>query len=124
MRLQQSRSSPSLKAAPEHLGFPIKALNVGVLGRLARLDILHRDPVLVGPGNQRSALLPYYRTEPATERVQAMLQHLRAPALISVLTAVEVANALPRWVRGGEITGNESQRISAAFKEDINEGAF
>jgi predicted nucleic acid-binding protein len=57
-----------------------------------------------------SALLPYYRTEPATERVQAMLQHLREPALISVLTEVEVASALARWVRGGEITERDTKR--------------
>ena len=71
-----------------------------------------------------SALLPYYRTEPATERVQAMLQHLREPALISVLTEVEVASALARWVRGGEITESDAKRISTAFKEDLNEGRF
>ena len=36
-------------------GGPIEALDVRVLRRLSRLDIQHRDPVLVGPGNQRSA---------------------------------------------------------------------
>jgi len=36
-------------------GRPIETLNVSVLRRLARLDILHRDPVVVGPVNERSA---------------------------------------------------------------------
>ena len=31
-------------------GGPIETLNVRVLRRLTRLDIQHRDPVLVGPG--------------------------------------------------------------------------
>lgn len=40
---------------PFMAGSPIEALDVRVLRRLTRLDIQHCDPVLVGPGNQRSA---------------------------------------------------------------------
>ena len=40
---------------PRMPGGPLEALNVRILRRLTRLDIQHRDPVLVGPGNQRSA---------------------------------------------------------------------
>lgn len=48
-----------------------------------------------------SALLPYYRREHASERVQALLLSQSQPVLISHLTEVEVASALARWVRMG-----------------------
>jgi hypothetical protein len=44
-------------------------------------------------------LLPYYRQEQASDRVQALLLAQAQPVLISHLTEVEVASALARWVR-------------------------
>lgn len=40
-----------------------------------------------------SAILPYYRQEHASDRVQALLESQTQPVLISHLTEVEVASA-------------------------------
>ncbi|MEX1198169.1 MAG: type II toxin-antitoxin system VapC family toxin [Pseudohongiellaceae bacterium] len=71
-----------------------------------------------------SALLPYYRNEAASEHVQALLSTQVQPVLISHLTEVEVASALARWVRTGELTEPEANRIESAFQEDLDQGRF
>ena len=71
-----------------------------------------------------SAVLPYYRQEQASERVQAMLQAQSKPALISQLTQVEVTSALARWVRMGELSEPQANRIESAFHEDVSQGRF
>lgn len=71
-----------------------------------------------------SALLPYYRQEQASERVQAMLGRQTQPALISHLTEVEVASALARWVRMEELTEPQANRIESAFYDDVSHGRF
>ena len=71
-----------------------------------------------------SALLPYYRQEPASEQVQALFSAQRSPVLISRLTKLELASALARWVRTGELSEAQANRIEAAFNEDCDEGRF
>lgn len=71
-----------------------------------------------------SALLPYYRQEQASEKVQALLTAQTQPVLISHLTEVEVASALARWVRMGELTEAQVNRIESAFYEDVSQGRF
>ena len=68
-----------------------------------------------------SALLPYYRAEPASEAVQAVLSEQTQPVLISGLTTVEVASTFARWVRMGELTEAQANRIEGAFRDDIAE---
>lgn len=71
-----------------------------------------------------SALLPYYRSEPASEAVQALLFAQKQPVLISHLTEVEVASALARWVRMRELTEPQANRVESAFHEDVSQGRF
>lgn len=71
-----------------------------------------------------SALLPYYRQEHASDRVQALLEAQTTPVLISHLTKVEVASALARWVRMGELTDPQANRIESAFHDDVSHGRF
>jgi predicted nucleic acid-binding protein len=71
-----------------------------------------------------SALLPYYRQEEASERVQALLLAQSQPVRISHLTEVEVASALARWVRMGELDDAGANRIESAFFEDVRYGRF
>ena len=44
--------------------------------------------------------------------------------MISALTEVEVASALARCVRMGEITEEQAQRLEATFSEDLRLGVF
>jgi uncharacterized protein len=71
-----------------------------------------------------SALMPYYRHEAASSRVQAMLVGQDKPVLISHLTAVEVASTLARWVRMNELTEPQANRIESAFRDDLHSGRF
>jgi len=71
-----------------------------------------------------SALLPYYRQEQASERVQALLLAQSQSVLISHLTEVEVASALARWVRTGELDDIGANRIESVFCEDVRLGRF
>lgn len=71
-----------------------------------------------------SAVLPYYRQEQASERVQALLATQTQPVLISHLTEVEVASALARWVRMEELSEQQANRIESAFHDDVSHGRF
>lgn len=71
-----------------------------------------------------SALLPYYREEKASEPVQALLLAQTQPVMISHLTEVEVASALARWVRTGELGDADANRIESAFNDDGRQGRF
>jgi predicted nucleic acid-binding protein len=71
-----------------------------------------------------SALLPYYREESASERVEAMLMAQFEPVLISHVTEVEAASALSRWVRTGELSEVAANRIESAFLDDATQGRF
>ena len=71
-----------------------------------------------------SALLPYYREEQASERVQELLFAQSRPVLISHLTEVEVASTLARWVRMGELNESQANQIESAYHDDVNHGRF
>ncbi len=71
-----------------------------------------------------SAVLPYYRQEAASEAVESLLRQQRQPVLISELVEVEVASALARWVRCGELDEPQAHRIEAAFRDDLRAGRF
>lgn len=71
-----------------------------------------------------SAVLPYYRSEPASEAVEAMLRAQSRPVWISELVEVEFASALARWVRAGELEEPQAHRVQAAFSEDRRAGRF
>jgi len=69
-----------------------------------------------------SAILPLYRTEPATAHAERMLDHWSG--VISALTEVEVASALARWVRMDELTQEQAHGLEATFAEDLLHGEF
>ncbi|MCG5517441.1 type II toxin-antitoxin system VapC family toxin [Ectothiorhodospira sp. 9100] len=71
-----------------------------------------------------SALLPYYREEQASEQVQNLLLRQSNPVLISHLTEVEVASAVAHWVRTGELSEPEANRIESTFGDDVRQGRF
>lgn len=69
-----------------------------------------------------SALLPYYRSEPRSDAVEAFLRARREPVDISDLTLVEVASALSRWVRHGELSEAQALTIERALDADVEAG--
>jgi predicted nucleic acid-binding protein len=69
-----------------------------------------------------SAILPLYRSEPATELAEKALAS--RPAVISALVEVEVASALARWVRMDELTDHQARDIEIAFAGDLRDGQF
>lgn len=71
-----------------------------------------------------SAVLPYYRSEPASDAVEAVFRARNEPVLISDLVCVEVASALARWVRTAELTEPQANRIESAFHEDLHQRRF
>ena len=71
-----------------------------------------------------SALLPFYRSEPASNAIEQLFLAQEAPLLISELTRVEFASALARWVRMGELTEPQANRVESAFHDDLHEGCF
>jgi predicted nucleic acid-binding protein len=71
-----------------------------------------------------SALLADYRAEAASARVQSLLGQQTEPVLVSHLTEVEVASAIARWVRMGELDDEQAGQIEAAWAEDLMLGRF
>ncbi len=71
-----------------------------------------------------SALLPYYREEPASMKIQELLISLRPPVMISDLTKVEFAAVLGRWVRMHEISEAQAAYIENTFAKDAEAGLF
>lgn len=71
-----------------------------------------------------SAILPFYRSEPASRAIEELFLAQEQPLLISDLGRVEFASALARWVRMGELTEPQANRIESAFHEDLHEGRF
>jgi uncharacterized protein len=69
-----------------------------------------------------SAIVPLYRTEPATAHAERMLD--QCAGVVSALTEVEVASTLARWVRMGELTEVEAHGVETAFAEDLLQGEF
>lgn len=71
-----------------------------------------------------SALLPYYRTEPATDLIQALLIKARPPVPISELTRVETASTIARWVRTQELDEVQAVLLESTIAGDIEAGLF
>lgn len=71
-----------------------------------------------------SALLPYYREEPVSGKIQDFFTSLIPPVCISDLTKVEFASALARWVRMDELSDAQADLVRDTFAKDINKGLF
>ena len=71
-----------------------------------------------------SAVLPFYRSEPASDTIEQLLLAQRQPPVISDLVRVEFASALARWVRMEELDEAQANRIESAFHEDVREGRY
>jgi predicted nucleic acid-binding protein len=71
-----------------------------------------------------SAVLPFYRSEPASDAIEQLFLAQRQPPVISDLVRVEFASALARWVRMGELGEAQANRIESAFHEDVREGRY
>jgi uncharacterized protein len=69
-----------------------------------------------------SALLPYYRDEPVSRRVEDFLTSIQPPVLLSDLSRVEIASAIARWQRKGEINEVHAARLEKAVAGDIKAG--
>jgi uncharacterized protein len=69
-----------------------------------------------------SALLPYYRNENNSLKIQKFLLDIDPPVLISRLTRVEFASAIARWVRMTELNEAEASLIENAFTDDMKSG--
>jgi len=70
-----------------------------------------------------SVLLPYYRPEALSEKVQALLMGNQQVA-ISMLVDVEMASALSRLVRMGEFSDQDAAKVQNAFAGDAKKGCF
>ncbi len=62
-----------------------------------------------------SALLPYYREEEASHRVESLLRKIKPPVLLSELTRVEMASAIARWTRMNEISEPQAEQGAKFF---------
>jgi len=71
-----------------------------------------------------SALLPYYRPEPLSDKVQELLLTAEHEVAISSLVDVEVASALARLVRTGEFSDHDATSVQNAFASDVSRGCF
>ena len=71
-----------------------------------------------------SALLPYYREELLSKKVESFLQSVNPPIFISDLTRVEFVSAISRWVRMGEITESQANLVENTFFKDVRSGLF
>ncbi|MHB8870582.1 MAG: type II toxin-antitoxin system VapC family toxin [Thermoleophilia bacterium] len=71
-----------------------------------------------------SALLPYYRQEPASGSVEAFLQSRKRPVQVSRLVEVEFCSALARWVRMSEFDDAQAMLVEHAYLDDLRAGRF
>lgn len=71
-----------------------------------------------------SALLPYYREEALTPKIQTLVSSLKPPVLINQLNLVEMASALSRWCRTQELSKEQALMIHELFYQHINLGLY
>jgi uncharacterized protein len=71
-----------------------------------------------------SVVLPLYRREPLTLSVERLLQTSLRPPVISLLTELEVASAVARWVRTDELTREQACQVDRAFARDLGAGVL
>lgn len=69
-----------------------------------------------------SALLPYYREEPASSAVEAFLRARGQPVRVSRLVEVEFCSALARWVRACELDEAQAMLIEHTYLDDLLAG--
>lgn len=69
-----------------------------------------------------SLIAPLYRPEPATAMAEELQERFRP--VISLLTEVELASTLARWVRMGELTDIEASSVEQTFAEDLRLNIF
>ena len=71
-----------------------------------------------------SALLPYYREESASSVVELFFRALSDSPAVSWLTLVELDSALARWVRMGEQTEEDADRIHQSYSQHLSKGLY
>jgi predicted nucleic acid-binding protein len=71
-----------------------------------------------------SVVVPYYRREATSVAVGALLDGREGPAFISELTDVEVASALSRLVRMGQLDAADAARIDVTFDQHLRAGRY
>lgn len=71
-----------------------------------------------------SALLPYYRAEKSSRKVEDLLREIPPPVLLSELTRVEMASAIARWTRMKEIDESQAALVENTFEQDVQSGLF
>lgn len=71
-----------------------------------------------------STLMPYYRPEPLSSKIQATLLKAKEPVVISPLVEVEFASILARLVRMRELDARGADAIQAAFSQDIASSCY
>ena len=71
-----------------------------------------------------SALLPYYRTEDLTTKVQELIDKITPPIFINHLSLVEIASALSRWCRTSELSKEQALLIHELFYQHLNLGLY
>ncbi|MGH9339626.1 MAG: type II toxin-antitoxin system VapC family toxin [Acidobacteriota bacterium] len=71
-----------------------------------------------------SALLPYYREEPLSQRTQALLRNPGISVVITELIRLEIASTLGRAVKTGDMTEAEAAAVQAKFMEHVAVGYY
>ncbi|MBA2592466.1 MAG: type II toxin-antitoxin system VapC family toxin [Pseudomonadota bacterium] len=71
-----------------------------------------------------SALMPYYRPEPLSAEIQALLIQAQEQVVISRLVEVEFASVLARLVRMGDLDARSAGVIQTAFSQDIARNCY
>jgi len=69
-----------------------------------------------------SIVVPLYRAEALTPTAEELQQEYRP--VISLLTEVELASTLARWVRMGELNDDQAASVEKAFAEDLRLKVF
>jgi predicted nucleic acid-binding protein len=70
-----------------------------------------------------SVVIPLYLPETGSARAEAAVRALARPS-VSDLTEVEIASALARRRRLGELTSAEAQRILSTFEAHLAQGVY
>ncbi len=70
-----------------------------------------------------SALVPYYCPEPNSEAAEKIIMESGLP-VISNLTGVEMASAVSRKIREGNLSLTDGNRIMAEFQSHVGQNLF
>jgi len=69
-----------------------------------------------------SLIVPLYRAEDLTAEAESLSRKWRP--VISLLTEVEIASTIARWVRTGELGDDQAARVEKTFAEDLRLNVF